>query len=236
MTRKRSVQRTAIVVSAVVAVSLSLYVPVATLGGALGASWEAVGLLTLNSLLLAAVSGAVATLLGAIAALFVWECMSERPRRALTNIIYITTGIPSIVTALVVLWLFGDTMQIAHVVIAMVLATAPYAARYMLGDLDALSPYTLLTLHALGAGGLSTIWHGILPSARRPVLATFLYTTARAFVEVPILCVLFGDTPTFLPMQIVLQPLSPAAFSAALVLVVCAMILYDRARALHRGQ
>ncbi len=219
-------------IAAAFALLAALYAPVTSLALAAGAAWDEILLPALRSAALAAGAGIAATAFGSAVALVIWDQAPRRARKILSDVIYLTAGLPPMTVAVAAFLLLPDARPTARLAAALILANTPYAARYMLDDLRATSPYAIDTLRALGAGGTRTLLAGTLPGARAAMRSTALHTCLRVFTEVAVLSVLLPPTePYYLTMELTLRPLSEAAFPAALALCAAAMLLFDRAQA-----
>ncbi len=233
MKSPRFTMRTIMHAFGALALLIGLYTPVAMALGSLRASFSEVWLLAVRSCLLAIGAGCLASAIGAAVALLLWEGVPRRARATLLNILYATAGIPSAATAVAVLLAFPKLNETLRLVIALTISIAPYAARYLTEDLSSLPKYAVDASRALGSNGLRMVVDVILPYAKNSLLSTFLYAVARAFVETAALSILLSGAPRFLAVKVAAEPLSPAAFPAALILCIGAMLLYDRAQFLR---
>ncbi len=130
----------------------------------------------LNTVLIAIISAVVATLVGTVSA-FGMHYMKKTPRAVLENISYLPVMNPDIVTGISLMLLFLTcnvqrgfvTLLIAHITF-----NIPYVVLSVMPKLKQMNEHLFEAAEDLGAGGVYTFFHVILPEIMPGVISGFL--------------------------------------------------------------
>lgn len=130
----------------------------------------------LNTVLIAIISAVIATLVGTVSA-FGMHYMKKTPRAVLENISYLPVMNPDIVTGISLMLLFLTcnvqrgfiTLLIAHITF-----NIPYVVLSVMPKLKQMNEHLFEAAEDLGAGGVYTFFHVILPEIMPGVISGFL--------------------------------------------------------------
>ena len=130
----------------------------------------------LNTLLIALISAIIATIVGTVTA-FGMHYMKKTPKAILSNISYLPVMNPDIVTGVSLMLLFlacNVQRGFATLLIAHISFNIPYVILSVLPKLQQMNEHLFEAAEDLGAGGIYTFFHVILPEIMPGVISGFL--------------------------------------------------------------
>lgn len=184
-----------------------------------------------NSLLIAAATTVIATVLGTLAALGLTR-LKSRPRGIVTGFLISPIIVPIVITAVGTYFLFapwGLTNSFTGLVLAHSVIAVPFVVITVTATLQGFDVNLARAAASLGASPATVFRRVVLPTILPGVTSGAIFAFAASFDEIVVSLFLAGPQQRTLPLQMlsgVREEISPAITAAAtlLVLLSCALL------------
>ena len=171
-------------------------------------STDACGILTMiaGSVATTALALVIAVPLSLGCAIFLFEVAPKRGRRIVRSMIELLVGIPSVVYGLVGMILLspiiaslggGSGASVLTAALVLAIMILPTVTSISEDSLNAVPVRYREGAFALGATRWQTIYHVLLPAARRGIVTAILLGTGRAIGETMAMVMVIGNSPIF---------------------------------------